>query len=80
MTRKSKSAKSTFAEQYAELEKIVADFEREGMSVDEGLGKFERGLQIAKNLRTMLSGFEHNIEKLKKQYKTDESEEPTRDE
>lgn len=75
MPKKLKSAPS-FAEQYAELEKIVSEFEQSEVNIEEGLQKFERGLQIATALRKTLDTVENSIEKLKKQYRaTDTAEE-----
>jgi exodeoxyribonuclease VII small subunit len=68
MPKNIKKSQPSFAEQYAELEKIVSEFERDGIGLDEGLKKFERGLQIAGSLRKTLGEVENSIQKLKAQY------------
>lgn len=75
MPRKSKQSDQSFAEQYAELEKIVSDFEQSDVNIEEGLQKFERGLQIAGSLRKTLTAVENSIQKLKEQYHVGEDAE-----
>ena len=72
MPKKIKSTDASFADQYAELESIVAEFEQSEVNIEEGLQKFERGLQIAATLRKTLNGVENSIEKLKSQYRSTE--------
>jgi exodeoxyribonuclease VII small subunit len=83
MPKKSKTSQQSFAEQYSELEKIVSEFEQSDVSIEEGLQKFERGLQIAASLRKTLTSVENSIEKLKAQYrasgKTQEEDEEQSD-
>lgn len=64
--------KFNFAKAYAELEKIVQSFESEQTDLDEGLEKFERGLQLAKSLKAKLRDVEQKIETIKQKFSAEE--------
>lgn len=58
----------TFAEQLAELEKIVAWFEKGELSIEEALIKFERGLVLAQTLQQYLGTVEQRVVAMKKKF------------
>lgn len=60
--------KFNFGKAFAELEAITAWFEREGADLDEGLKKFERGLELAKKLKSRLAEVEHKVVEIKKKF------------
>lgn len=60
--------KFNFGKAFAELETITAWFEREGADLDEGLKKFERGLELAKKLKSRLAEVEHKVVEIKKKF------------
>lgn len=62
----------SFAKQFAELEKIVESFDQEDIHLDEGLERFERGLQLAEELKKTLSDVENTVETLKRRYSLDD--------
>lgn len=72
MSTPSKEAKEAkkfnFGQAFDELEKITAWFEREGADLDEGLKKFERGLELAKKLKSRLAEVEHKVVEIKKKF------------
>ena len=57
-----------FAKAFEELEEITAWFERDGADLDEGLKKFERGLELAKVCKEKLSEVENKVEAIKKKF------------
>ena len=57
-----------FAKAFEELETITEWFEREGADLDEGLKKFERGLELAKFCKEKLSEVENKVETIKKKF------------
>lgn len=58
----------TFADDMAELEAITAWFEGTDIDLDEALGKFERGMELASSLKKQLGEVENKIEKIKKSF------------
>ncbi|MFH1712267.1 MAG: exodeoxyribonuclease VII small subunit [Patescibacteria group bacterium] len=60
----------TFAEAYAELEKLTEWFETEEVDLDDGLKKFERGLELAQICKKQLAEVENKVTTLKKKFKT----------
>ncbi|OGH68832.1 MAG: exodeoxyribonuclease VII small subunit [Candidatus Magasanikbacteria bacterium RIFCSPLOWO2_02_FULL_44_11] len=62
--------KVPFTKSYAELQKIVAWFERDDLDVEEGIKKFEEGMLIVKELKTYLNSLEVRIQELKKTNET----------
>ncbi|MBU0531576.1 MAG: exodeoxyribonuclease VII small subunit [Candidatus Uhrbacteria bacterium] len=57
-----------FAAAFAELEKISEWFETEEIDLDEGLKKFERGLELATVCKKKLSEVENKVEEIKKKF------------
>ena len=55
----------TFAKAFAELEELTQWFETQEVDLDEGLKKFERGLELAAICKKKLSEVENKVEKLK---------------
>ncbi len=54
-----------FGAAFAELEKITDWFEKEEIDLEEGLAKFERGLELAARLKTRLKQVENRVEEIK---------------
>ena len=52
-----------FAKAFEELESIMQWFEKEEVDLDEGLKKFERGLELAKVCKETLADVENRVEK-----------------
>ena len=59
------SKKINFAEAFGELEKITQWFEREDIDLEQGLEKFERGLELAKLLKERLAEVESKVKQIK---------------
>lgn len=57
-----------FTKAFEELETIMAWFEKEEVNLDEGLKKFERGLELAKACKDTLSEVENKVEKIKSRF------------
>ena len=72
-----KSDKVNFARSFEELEEIVKWFEGSEADLEEGLGKFERGLELAQECRGRLKEVENKVIKIKAKFSElgDESEE-----
>jgi len=62
-----------FGKAYEELEGIVGWFETEEVDLDEGLKKFERGLELAKLCKERLKEVENKVTEIKAKF--DEVEE-----
>ncbi|MCX6780528.1 MAG: exodeoxyribonuclease VII small subunit [Candidatus Magasanikbacteria bacterium] len=58
----------SFAEQFGELEEITKWFESGDVSIEDALGKFERGLKIAEDLQTYLHSVEQRVIDMKKKF------------
>lgn len=54
----------TFKEKMTELEEIVAWFDSDDVDLDKAVEKFERGSDLAKELKTDLSQIENKVKKL----------------
>lgn len=65
-----KKKTNSIRQQFEALEKIVAQFEQGQLDVEDGLEKFEQGLQLATDLKKQLSSVEVKIEIMKKKYKS----------
>lgn len=66
MTAK-ENKKINFAKSYAELEKVMAWFEKGDVNLEEGLKKFEEGSVLVKDLQQYLRTMENKITTLKKE-------------
>lgn len=60
-----KAGASTFKEQFAELEALVAEFEKGELDLDESVKKFERGLALAASCKQRLSVIENRVKEIK---------------
>jgi exodeoxyribonuclease VII small subunit len=58
-----------FAKSYRELEKITEEFETKDISLEDGLKKFEKGLELASDCKKYLEKIENKITEIKKKYK-----------
>lgn len=54
-----------FGASLRELEQITAWFEGENIDLDEGLVKFERGMELAGKLKAHLAETQNRVEKIK---------------
>lgn len=64
------SKKTSFADAFQELEEITAWFETADVDLDEGLKKFERGLELAQVCKGKLAEVENKVVDLKKKFAT----------
>ena len=62
--------KPTFAEAFKELESLTEWFETEDVDLDDGIKKFERGLELAQVCKKKLSEVENKVTELKKKFET----------
>ncbi|HBW74160.1 MAG: exodeoxyribonuclease VII small subunit [Candidatus Magasanikbacteria bacterium GW2011_GWA2_45_39] len=67
-----------FAHEFKELEAITEWFEKEDLDLEEGLKKFERGLELASSLKEYLGKVENKVKEIKAKFAaSDEPEEDT---
>lgn len=64
--------KLNFGETFSELEKITAWFERGDVELEEGLKKFERGLELAQKLKSRLKEVENKVTEIKAKFEDEE--------
>lgn len=57
-----------FAKAFEELEQITKWFDSDDIDLDEGLKKFERGLELAKVCKEKLSEVENKVKEIKVKY------------
>lgn len=62
------AGKVNFAEAFTELETIVRWFESTDVDLEEGLKKFERGLELAKKCRARLAEVENKVTEIKEKF------------
>ena len=67
--KSSKEKNFNFAKSYKELEKITEEFESGDLSLEDGLKKFEKGLELASSCKEYLGKIENKIIEIKKRYK-----------
>ena len=60
--------KFDFAKSYKELEEIAARFERGDLSLEEGLKKFEQGLELVAECKKYLKQVENKIIEIIKKF------------
>lgn len=60
--------KVNFEKAFEELETITEWFERGEADLDEGLKKFERGLELAQVCKEKLSEIENKVNEIKKKF------------
>jgi len=58
----------SFAKAFEELETITEWFEKGEVDLDEGLKKFERGLELSKFCKGKLSEVENKVESIKAKF------------
>jgi exodeoxyribonuclease VII small subunit len=64
-----------FGQAYGELEAVIAWFEKGDVDLDEGLKKFERGLELARKCRARLKEVENKVTEIKAKFgELDENE------
>lgn len=64
----SEQSSFNFAGAFAELERIAQEFESETVDLEKGLKKFERGLELASQLKARLKEIENKVEVIKKRF------------
>lgn len=64
--------KANFAEAFKELEEIVRWFEASEVDLEEGLKKFERGLELAKKCRERLAEVENKVTRIKEKFSAED--------
>jgi exodeoxyribonuclease VII small subunit len=65
----SKKSTINFAKAFEELEEITRWFDSEAqLDLDRGLKQFERGLELASELKKKLSEVENKVEEIKKKF------------
>lgn len=64
----SKEKSPDFGIAYKELEAIIEWFEQEDVDLEEGLRKFERGLQLAKGCKERLKEVENRVTAIKAKF------------
>ncbi len=65
----SKKRPTTFTQAFQELEEITSWFDsQESVDLDQGLKKFERGLELASELKKKLSEVENKVEEIKRKF------------
>ena len=57
-----------FEQALRELEEITTWFESSNVDLDQGLAKFERGMELAAQLKEHLRGVENRVEKIKQRF------------
>lgn len=57
-----------FSKQLRELEQIVEWFESDDVDLDKALAKFERGMELAADLKKHLQSVDNKVEKIKQKF------------
>ena len=57
-----------FEKALKELEELTAWFESPDIDLDAGLAKFERGMELAAELKNHLAGVENRVEKIRQKF------------
>ncbi len=65
---KKETEKFDFGAAYKELESIIGWFERGEVDLDEGLRKFERGLELARQCKGRLKEVENRVTQIKARF------------
>lgn len=63
-----------FGKAYKELEDIIEWFETGDVDLDEGLAKFEKGLELAQQCKARLKDVENKVTKIKAKFEDMEDE------
>ena len=64
----SKQKAFDFGKAYKELEDIIEWFETEDVDLDEGLTKFEKGLELAQQCKERLKDVENKVTQIKAKF------------
>ncbi|MCX6705214.1 MAG: exodeoxyribonuclease VII small subunit [Candidatus Woesebacteria bacterium] len=64
-----KKKEQTLTESFSELEGIAEEFERGDIDLEQGIPKFKRGLELARQLKTRLGEIENEIKEIKDEFK-----------
>jgi exodeoxyribonuclease VII small subunit len=65
-----------FTKKLAELEEITSWLESDKVDLDQALVKFERGMELAAELKDHLSVVENRVEKIKAKFETSKTSVP----
>jgi exodeoxyribonuclease VII small subunit len=68
--KSTKSNAKNYAELEAELQAIITWFEGDNFDVDQAVRKYERGLELVKQLEKYLGAAENTVRQLKAKFKT----------
>ena len=68
MPKKTKTDRPSFSQAFQELQRITEAFEQETVDLDQALAKFERGLELARQLKSRLKEIENTVENLKAKF------------
>ena len=71
MAKKKTTGAFDFTKNYEELEQIVTDFETKEIDLAKDLPRFERGLELARQLQARLKEINNTVVKIEKKF-TDE--------
>ena len=63
-----KKDKQSFQDSFSELEKLVQEFEKGEMDLDDSLKKFERGLELAAQCKSRLAVIENKVKEIKAKF------------
>lgn len=62
-----------FEKHLRELEDITAWFESKDANLDEGIAKFERGMELAQQLKSHLASVENRVEKIRQKFSANDT-------
>jgi exodeoxyribonuclease VII small subunit len=68
-----------FEKALKELESITTWFESSDVDLDQGIAKFERGMELASQLKTHLASVENRVEKIRARFAAPRSDAPPTD-
>jgi len=60
--------KQSFAKLFEDLEQVAAYFEREDVDVEEGIKKFEEGMELAAQCKVRLTEIENKVVEIRKKF------------
>lgn len=68
-----------FEKSLKELEAITSWFESSDVDLDAGLAKFERGMELATELKAHLAAVENHVERIRQRFSAGRTEDPPPD-
>lgn len=77
MSEKTAPPPFEFEKSLTELEAITAWFESSQANLDQGIAKFERGMELAQALRTHLGAVENRVEKIRQKFSSPIAADPS---